>query len=223
MCQRHTLFLSRPSLQDPTGCLNHLVPVLLVLCLGLSLAGCNESPRLAPISVQGTILAFGDSLTYGTGVKATQSYPAVLEQLSGRKVVRSGVPGETTAEGLRRLPAVLETVVPDLVILELGGNDILRRQSLQKAKDNLAQMVKLIRGQGIEVMLVGVPEFGLIPDTAEIFQELGEELLLATENDVVAELMTDAAMKSDTVHFNAQGYRKMAEAIFRRLQELGAI
>ncbi len=193
------------------------------IVLLLVLSGCSKTPELTRVPPHGTILAFGDSLTYGTGVKANQSYPAVLEELSGRRVVRSGVPGETTAEGVLRLPAVLDEVQPLLVILELGGNDILHRGNKQAAKDNLAKMVQLIRDNDIEVMLVGVPEFGIIPGTAEFYLELEEELMLAAENDIVAALERDAAMKSDSVHFNAQGYRKMAEAIYQRLLELGAL
>ena len=75
-----------------------LSSVALVAC---SACGRSSTP-LPKIDPGGTIVAFGDSLTYGTGASAAESYPAVLERLISRKVIRSGVPGEVTSQGLER-------------------------------------------------------------------------------------------------------------------------
>ena len=95
---------------------NGCVRLLAALWLSLALAGCGEKtpglPRLAPSDV---VVAFGDSLTYGTGAAESESYPAVLGQLTGRTIVRAGVPGEVTAQGLARLPAIRERIGLDVV------------------------------------------------------------------------------------------------------------
>ena len=104
------------------------------------------------------VLAFGDSLTYGTGATEEESYPAQLERLIGRRVVRAGVPGEVTAQALERLPGALDEHSPRLMLLCIGGNDFLRRLGTAQAEANVRAMVKLARQRGVDVGLIGTPE-----------------------------------------------------------------
>ena len=197
------------------------LPALVLL---LMLAGCSQEPTLAPLGPDATILAFGNSLTRGTGAEEHESYPAVLERLSGRRVVNAGVPGELSARGLLRLPRVLERVDPDLLILCHGGNDILRNRDPERTAENLEAMIRMAQERGIEVLLVGVPERSLVfHSTADLYTDVAAATGVPLENGIIADIIGDPALKSDPIHPNAAGYRRLAQAIHERLQEAGAL
>jgi lysophospholipase L1-like esterase len=196
---------------------------VLVLALALA-AGCGEeAPRLPRLAANDVIVAFGDSLTYGTGAAEHESYPAVLAQLIGRPVVRAGVPGEVTAQGLRRLPSVLDEHRPRLVIVCLGGNDMLRKIGSAQIKRNLEGMLRELRQRGISAVLVGVPKPALWTSSADFYTELAREFDVPYEGAIVTSVLYSSDMKSDPIHPNAKGYRKMAEALAKLLREAGAL
>ena len=193
-----------------------IVPLLLLLLLT---AACDSPPQMTPLSPDAVVLAFGDSLTRGTGARDDQAYPTVLENLLGRRVINAGIPGEISADGLKRLPQVLEEYRPDLVILCHGGNDFLRRLDRDQTVANLRAMVTLIRESGSGVILVGVPQFGFILEPPEFYREIAAEFKLPYEAEIVSDLLSDRSLKSDQIHPNAEGYRLMAEAIHALLQD----
>ena len=199
---------------------------MLVLLQALLLNACNRHhpPRLAHLGSDDTVLAFGDSLTYGSGAAPAESYPSQLAQLIGHPVINAGVPGEITQAGLERLPVTLEETQPKLVILCLGGNDMLRRLDPSQMKANLAAMIVEIRKRNTPVVLLGVPTpalFGLHANP--VYGELAKELSLWLDQDSLPTILSDRAMKSDELHPNAQGYRELAQALAKLLHDAGAI
>lgn len=212
------------SLRSAALFLKQLVQALAAFA-AFSLSGCSDSNTLATLPPDGVILAFGDSLTAGVGANAEQGedYPSVLARLSAREVINAGISGETTAEGLARFDAVLAEHNPDLVILLEGGNDILRNRSPDTIKQNLARMIELAQARGIDLVLLAVPEKSIFASAAPFYQELAEHYQLAFEPGIVADLISDASMKSDAVHFNEAGYAELARAIYQTLIEQGAL
>lgn len=193
-------------------------------CLALALlAACGSEPRLSRLSAHDTILAFGDSLTHGTGAGADESYPAQLARMIGRPVIASGVPGETTAAGLVRLPSVLATHRPRLVLLCLGGNDFLRRLPEAETEANLMLLVRTIRDSGAEVVLIALPEPKLFGGVAPVYKRVADTLRVPLETQAFVTVLKDSRLKADPVHANAEGYRVVAETLAAFLRERGAL
>ncbi len=197
-----------------------LFPVLLLVALA---AGCGEKAKLARLADDAVVLAFGDSLTFGTGAAENESYPAQLEKLIGRRVARAGVPGEVTAQALARLPSALDEHAPRLLLLCIGGNDFLRRVGNAQAEANVREMVKLARSRGVEVLLIGTPEPGFSVTPPAFYAGIAKQFALPYEESVIGDVLRDASLKSDPIHPNAQGYGVIAGRIADRLRKSGAI
>ena len=197
--------------------------VFVALWLAL-LAGCGGSvPKIGKLVPADVIVAFGDSLTFGTGASEAESYPIVLGQLIARKVVRAGVPGEVTEGGLARLQEVIDEHKPKLMIVCLGGNDMLRKVDEGQTKTNLRAIIKSIQSQGIGVVMVGVPKPALLTSAAPFYAEIAKEFNVPYEGKIVTDVLYQRDQKSDAIHPNAKGYRRMAEAIAAMLKKAGAV
>jgi lysophospholipase L1-like esterase len=186
-------------------------------------SGCGQKAKLAALPADAIVLAFGDSLTFGTGASEAESYPAQLAQLTGRRVVREGVPGEVSAVGLKRLPGALDEHQPRLLLLCHAGNDFLRRLPASEAAANVRSMIQLAQSRGIEVVLIGTPEPGLTLTPAAFYAEIAKELRIPYEGDVLTKILRDSSLKADQVHPNAAGYRLMAQRVYELLKKSGAV
>jgi len=193
-----------------------------LLCI-LLLCACQKTAKLPPLAGDAVILAFGDSLTYGTGARQTESYPAILATLIGRQVINAGVPGEVAEAGRARLPRVLDETQPALLILCHGGNDFLRRRDPAQVRENLRAMVQNARERGIAVVLIAVPTLGFGLQVPSLYAEVASEAGIPMEEDILAEILGDSALKSDPIHPNAAGYKELAIALEKLLRRSAAL
>jgi lysophospholipase L1-like esterase len=189
----------------------------------LVLGGCGDAPKLSRLAPDAVVLAFGDSLTYGTGASEAESYPAQLERVIGRRVVREGVPGEVSAQALARLPSALEEHQPKLLVLCIGGNDFLRNLGQAGVAANVRRMIAMAKQKGSDVLLLGTPEKGLFVSPPKFYAQIAKELGIPYEGKVIGEILRDSDLKSDPIHPNARGYRLMAERVAELLKQSGAL
>lgn len=196
---------------------------LILTTLLLALVSCSNDKTLSPLSQSDIILAFGDSLTYGTGAARENSYPAVLANLTNLTVINSGIPGDTTDDGLNRIASVLEQEQPRLVLLCLGGNDFLRKKSSQSIAANLTALISEIQSSGAEVVLIAVPKPAIFLSDADLYEEVARQHNIPLLSHELTDLLSEDDFKSDAIHLNAAGYEKLAEQVHQFLIEQGAL
>ncbi|WP_235516175.1 GDSL-type esterase/lipase family protein [Acidovorax sp. Root219] len=201
-----------------------------LLAAGIApLAACGRKPSRGQAVPSGaTVLALGDSLTSGVGASADTAYPAVLQRLTGWKVINGGISGDTSAQALQRLPELLQKHQPALVIVSIGGNDFLRRQSASATRANVYKICEQARAAGAQVLLVAVPEFTVMATLGQLsdhamYEEIASELKIPLHRKGWSGVLADAKLRSDQIHANAAGYELFTQGLVDRLRETGLL
>ena len=207
-----------------------LLLALLALTAGALGAGCQKKngsaaapPAEAP-SVEGTVVAVGDSLTAGYGLRETEAYPAKLEnklrQAGYRwRVVNAGISGETSSGTLSRVDWILK-LKPDIVILETGANDGLRGVDPQLTRDNIDKTVTLLQEKGVVVVLAGMRMFANLgpsytKEFADIYPKVAKQHGLILIPFFLAGVAGDAALnQADGIHPVAKGYQVVTDLVY---------
>ena len=202
--------------------------MVLVILLTL-IVPVNSSNKIDPPA--NTIVVLGDSLSAGYGVKLEKAWPSLLEKSIidnglNFKVLNAGISGDTTSGGLYRLPKLLSKHKPQIVILELGGNDGLRGMSLKKVvKKNLSSMIEMVHASGGIVVMVGVelpPNYGEIytSNFQKIFVDLASEYDLTLINGSIKDMTEMGLMQSDGIHPNQDGHKLIEQEVWLSLYPL---
>ncbi|HEX3128940.1 MAG TPA: GDSL-type esterase/lipase family protein [Thermoanaerobaculia bacterium] len=181
-----------------------LLPLLLLVC------ACG--PDVPNLDSPGkTIVCLGDSITSGVGAEPGQPFPALLAAKLSREVVNEGVPGDTAEDGLARVDQALAHD-PWMVIVELGGNDILRQVPPARTEAALRQVLdRLLAARVVPVLVeLEVPFAGRY---SEVFDRIEDDYDIPVVEDTLGEILLDPALKADPIHPNAQGHVQLAEAI----------
>lgn len=166
-------------------------------------------------AVAPTVLVFGDSLSAGYGIDVDQSWPALLQsrlasQGYEHRVINASISGETTEGGVTRIGPALENFRPDLVILELGGNDGLRGFPPERMKANLRTIIETTKASGAGVVMLGIripTNYGPRYTTAfeNVFRELAAQLnVLWIEFFMEGVALNEELMQDDGIHPNAE-------------------
>ena len=183
----------------------------------------NAPPRA------GVIIALGDSLTEGVGASSREAaYPGVLAGLIGQPVLNRGVRGHRIADGAARLSAEVLAESPSIVLLGLGGNDLLAQrgagggqqasQNLDAAFAQLGGMIEQIQVEGAMVVLLGIKGQALIANIAWRYEALAEQYGCLYIEDMLDDLQHDPAMMSDAIHPNDAGYAHIAARVADALE-----
>lgn len=224
----------------------NFLALLALFCLGLAACGgardaadpaarpaATARPANTPTPAQSLpkIVAFGDSLTAGYGLRPEESYPALLAEMLRRdgfayEVVNSGSSGDTSAGGLRRIDWALEQGNVRFVVLELGANDLLRGLPLAEMRRNLSEIIRRAQARGARVLLAGM----IAPTnagreyqraSAEVYESLADEHKVALIPFFLEGVAGDAALNlEDGIHPNPEGTKIVAQTVYRALRPM---
>jgi acyl-CoA thioesterase-1 len=210
---------------------------IVVAAVGCAAPLMDEPPEaptataMVPTPTAATVVAvLGDSLSAGLGLPESEAFPAVVERMLRElghdvQVLNAGVSGDTTAGGLNRLDWILQQT-PDILVVELGGNDALRGQPLENIEANLRQIVGQAREQGARVLLLGMDlptNYG--PDYTRGFAAIYERVARDEGATLVPGFMREvgldpALLQPDGLHPTAEGQRRLATSLVPALEHL---
>lgn len=199
-----------------------------ILATGIGMTACSDDPPKQSgqyLPADSTVVALGDSLTYGFGASPESAYPATLAGLTSWNVINAGVNGDTTAKMLARLDDITAQN-PDLVLLGIGGNDVLRKIESAETTANIIAAVDKLQANNIPVILIAEPHlsasalFGKLSDNP-IYKDIAKSANVPLYSKGWSAVLSDDDLKSDQIHANAAGYEHFAEGLYEYLQEEG--
>lgn len=173
-----------------------------------------------------TILFLGDSVTAGYGLREEQAYPALLEDGLKKhgidcRILNGGVSGDTTGGGLRRLPWMVKNSSPTLVIIALGGNDMLRGLPVDQIKSNLTKMITFLKQKNISVLLLGIKAPGnlgasYVSSFDKVFDLVSKEMKVPLYHDYIRSVAGKTEFNlRDGIHPTAEGQQLIANDLIK--------
>jgi acyl-CoA thioesterase I len=182
--------------------------------------GCSSEIKFTDKSRTGPIVVLGDSLAAGYQLEPEESFVSLLGERLDVKIINLGLKGATTAESLPRVKKEVLPLKPSLVVIELGGNDVLQKVDQAETRANLQKMIDEVHEQEIPILVLGV-RGGLVSDKfADMFSDLVSENAVAYVPDILDGILTNPGLRIDTIHPNKEGHMKIADRIEPELREL---
>lgn len=179
----------------------------------------KPKPSIDYLSKGTSIVVLGDSLTAGVGATTGNEFPAVLSRLIGQPIINMGVSGNTSAQGLERVPYVLEQD-PKVVIVLLGGNDYLRKVPIEETFKNIDTIVAQIQEYGATVILVGIKAGPLSDPYKKHFEDIVKKRDVVYIPNILNGIIFHDDLMSDAIHPNDAGYKKVADKIYPELKKV---
>lgn len=180
----------------------------------------NETQIINYPPKEGPVVAFGDSLIRGVGSQETEGFVLTLSSKIGEPIINMGIPGNTTADGLARVDAVLENS-PRIVLVLLGGNDRLRQIPTEQTLANMRLIISKIQESGAIVVVLGVRGNLLSGRFDEELENIADEMGAVFVPNVLDGIFGNEQLMFDTIHPNREGYALIAEKVYGILEEAG--
>ncbi len=210
---------------------NNIMKFIFIFLLSFLLMACSDEKPIKSNNAKylesgSKIMAIGDSLTFGEGANKNESYPAHLEKIAKEKnnirVINEGVSGFTTEDLKERISGLIEKNQPQLILMNIGGNDFLRKTDISETDENLRYIIDTIKAKRIPLVMIAEPKpsvGGLITglEDHEIYIELSDKYKIPLISNVFSEYLSESKYKSDLIHLNSAGYLEVAKEVYKEL------
>ena len=195
------------------------VVVIAVILLGYSIVYLSGCARIdtANINSKGVnIVCIGDSVTYGYGATPGEDdYPTHLSHMMSIPVINVGVDGDTSNDGVKRLQVDILDKQPLLVIVEFGGNDFLRKIPFNDTVKNVEYIVSKSLEAGAMVAIMDMSVGMIMENYGKEYRRLAKKYNVILIPHILSDILTNASLKSDFVHPNGEGYKVLAQKVYR--------
>lgn len=161
----------------------------------------------------GPIVFFGNSITAGQGARVGEDFPSLIGKALNVPIINAGVSGNTTYDAFLRLDKDVLSHNPSLVVVELGGNDLLLNEKSDVTKKNLDLIVSKIKPTGAKIVILGIKFFLFNENYQTDLQLLAKKYNATYVPDILEGIITDGSLKFDDIHPNAKGYQKIADRL----------
>lgn len=177
-----------------------------------------RKPEIKNIDSRGkNIICFGDSITWGYGANPGEDFPSLLAKMFNYPVINAGVDADTTPEAAKRFDADVIKRDPLLVIIEMGGNDFLRKVPKEITLKNVGEMVDKAQRRGVMVAIADISAGMFLREYRVEFSKLAKEKQAIFIPSILGGIITNPSMKSDFIHPNATGYKIIAQKVYRAI------
>lgn len=205
----------------------HMRRILCLIAAIILVAACSREIKQHRLPAGSVVLALGDSLTAGVGVNSDEAWPALLAASTHWNIINGGVSGDTSEAALQRLPSLLAQHDPVLVLVTLGGNDMLRHRPQQETIANLNEIISLSRAHGAQTVLLATPNPSVIGavfqhlSAPDFYAQIAQAQQLPLIENAFAEILSDPNLKVDALHPSAAGHRLLADKLLDELKTIG--
>lgn len=188
--------------------------VLFLFCL----CSCSKQEIKNYPAKEGPVVAFGDSLTYGYGVSAQEAFPALLEKMWNKEVINLGVSGDTSLQGLARKEEI-KNFRPSFVLIEFSANDFFKKVPREQTKKALEDIVDYTHSLGAVAVLIDTGGNSLMKPYRKIIKQISKEKNALYIEGIMDGIFNNKSLKSDNIHPNEEGYKKIAQKIDKVLKK----
>ena len=189
---------------------------ILSLFLIFTFISCAKDNNFPNPDLEKKIICFGDSLTQGKGANPGETYPDFLQQMTNIPVINLGVSGNTSIQGLERIDEVINQKA-FMVLVEFGANDFFKKVPIKDTKQAIEEIVDKLQKTGAVVILLSTEDTQL-PELYNTVKKISEDKNTLFIDGILNDIWDNRTLFSDTLHPNSDGYKIVAEKIFKKIE-----